>query len=175
MGLLQKELFGAWRLLSYIEIPINGGDSYFPYGKSPKGILLYNPEGFMSLHISASEEIQLLTEGHQLDRDENTRRGTPAFVAFSGAYTVDSKLACVNYFIETALYPAWEGTKQVRKLSFEGNTLYQKTMEPVMSEGEMVHAHMTWERVDQEQGEEILLTKIGHDLSLSYPAFLKEE
>src|SRR5690606_3530654 len=100
MGLLLKELFGAWRLLSYIEIPLGGGDSYFPYGKSPRGILLYNPEGFMSLHISASEEIQLLAEGHRAGTDKNIQRGTPAFVAFSGEYTVDSETACVNYFIE---------------------------------------------------------------------------
>ncbi len=164
MGTLKNELLGAWRLLSYIEIPINGGDSCFPFGKSPKGILLYNPEGFMSLHISASEEMQLFAEGQ-----------TPNYIAFSGEYKVDSRSACVNYFIETALYPSWEGTQQIRKLNFEGDVLYQKTVEPVMSEGEMVHAHMTWKRMDNEKGEDILLTEAWHDIALSHHAFLKEE
>ncbi len=159
MGSLKNELFGAWRLLSYIKIPIDGGDSYFPLGKSPKGILLYNPEGFMSLHISASEEIHFDIQEDAGTRGENAWKRPQGYIAFSGKYTVDSNLACVNYFIETSLHPDWEDTKQVRKLNFEGDVLYQKTVDPIMSEGELVHAYMTWKRMDKEGDEALLLTE----------------
>jgi len=152
MSALKNELIGSWRLLSYIEIPLRGGDSYFPLGKSPKGLLLYGQDGFMSLQLSASEEISRV-------EDKNNVRSLHGYMAFSGKYTVDHNYAHVTCFIDTSSFPLWEGTKQVRKVDFEGDVLFQKTVEPIMSDGQLVHGYMTWKRMDKETEEDLLLTE----------------
>ncbi len=155
MSTLKNELIGSWRLLSYIEIPLSGGDSYFPLGKSPKGLLLYSHDGFMSLQLSASEEIRDM----EVAEEENNERNLQGYMAFSGKYTVDNHCAQVNCFIDTSSFSLWEGTKQVRKVNFEGDVLFQKTVDPIMSNGRLVHGYMTWKRMDKEGEDDLLLTE----------------
>lgn len=144
MTTLKNEIIGTWRLLSYIEVPLSGSDSKFPLGKSPKGYLLFTPDGYMSVQImhNYDKKEQMALLNYEDIHIENHR-----YIAFAGQYTVDNDIANVVYHIETSLNPKWVKKKQVRKLDFEGNVLYQKTVEPILSNGEKVHAYLTWQRV----------------------------
>lgn len=159
---MKNELIGTWRLLSYIEVPLEDGDSTFPYGKSPKGILLYSPDGFMSVQISASEELRFASGDKMVASSDEVLQRMRSYIAFSGRYTVDNPRGGVTYFIDTCLYPNWEGTTQTRKVDFEGDVLYQKSMEPILSDGKLVHAYMTWKRVEKDQEEDVLREEIIH-------------
>ena len=55
---LREQLIGAWRLVSYVEKPVDGNPERFPMGEEPKGLLLYTPDGYMSA--------QLMTPGRTL-------------------------------------------------------------------------------------------------------------
>lgn len=149
MPSIKNEIIGSWKLLSYIEVPINGTDSYFPVGKSPKGILIFNPDGYMSVQISSNDFQDFESEDRMIASDEEFRHRLHTYIAFSGRYLVDNDEACVIYHIETSLFPNWMGKKQRRKLDFESDVLYQKTTEPIMSNGVLVHAYMTWQRIDR--------------------------
>lgn len=160
MASIKNEIIGSWNLLSYIEVPINGSQSYFPVGKSPKGILIYNPDGYMSVQITASESQYFLSEDRMIASDEELRTRLYSYIAFSGRYLVDNDAACVIYHIETSLFPNWMDAKVVRKLDFENDVLYQKTLEPILSNGELVHAYMTWKKVAKDSS----LEKLRDDL-----------
>lgn len=159
---MKNELIGTWRLLSYIEVPIGGGDSAFPYGKSPKGILLYSPDGFMSVQISASEELRFTSGDRMIASNEEVVKRLRSYIAFSGKYMIDNNRGGVTYSIDTCLYPNWEGTTQTRKVDFEGDILYQKSMEPILSDGKLVHAYMTWKRIEKENADDLLREEIVH-------------
>lgn len=147
MTILKNEIVGTWRLLSYIEIPVGGQEYLFPMGKNPKGILIFNPDGYMSVQISVKDSIQYTTSDRFAESDETVAARAKQYIAFTGKYTVDNMLAQVSYHIETSLNPSLEGLEQLRKLDFEGDILYQKSLEPISSNGQMVHAYMTWQKI----------------------------
>ena len=146
MGSLKNEIIGTWKLLSYIEVPVGGEEYLFPLGKNPKGILIFSPDGYMSVQISVKNPLKYDSEDRFSATDDRIAARSKEYIAFTGKYKTDNVLSHVIYNIETALNPNWEGVKQVRKLDFEGDILYQKSVEPISSKGQMVHAYMTWQR-----------------------------
>ncbi|SKC02125.1 Lipocalin-like domain-containing protein [Sphingobacterium nematocida] len=147
MTSIKNEIIGTWELLSYIEVPVDGVDSFFPFGKSPKGLLLYSPDGYMAVQISGSDEIKYISNDRMQASAEELDRRVRGYIAFSGKYTIDNRNAHVVYDISNSLFPNWEESQQVRKLDFEGDVLYQKSLEPIRSGGQTVHAYMTWKRI----------------------------
>jgi len=49
---LRERLIGAWSLASYEERPVGGSTSFHPMSKTPKGIIMYSADGFMSAQLS---------------------------------------------------------------------------------------------------------------------------
>lgn len=49
---LRERLIGAWTLVSYQEIPVDGSESFEPLGPDPRGIIMYTPDGYMSAQLS---------------------------------------------------------------------------------------------------------------------------
>jgi len=43
-----RQDIGAWKLHSYSENPVDGAPPFHPMGSSPKGIIMYTPDGYMS-------------------------------------------------------------------------------------------------------------------------------
>ncbi|WP_140938975.1 lipocalin-like domain-containing protein [Sphingobacterium lumbrici] len=156
MTSLKNELVGTWRLLSYIEVPLDGGDSGFPMGTSPKGLLIYAPDGHMSVQISGSQ-VQKYVSGDRMNATEiEMAERMRGYIAFSGKYNVDNKAASVMYTIQTSLFPNWEGGEQLRKIDFEGDILYQKSLDPILASGRLVHSYITWQKVEKDATEEML-------------------
>lgn len=150
MTSIKNEIIGTWELLSYIEVPVDGTDSLFPFGKSPKGLLLYSPDGYMAVQISVSDELKYVSDDRMQASVYELNNRMRGFIAFSGKYIIDNRNAHVIYDISSSLFPNWEGSQQVRKLNFEGDILYQKSLVPILSTGKMVHAYMTWKRTGKD-------------------------
>ncbi len=149
MTTLKNELVGTWQLLSYIEVPIKGADSIFPMGQSPKGLLMYGADGFMSVQISSSERSQYASDDRYLANEKEIQEQVKGFIAFAGSYKIDNNNAIVQYSITTSSFPNWEGQFQERKIDFEGDILYLKSVEPILSDGIMVNSYMTWQRIEK--------------------------
>ena len=149
MTTIKNELIGTWQLLSYIEVPLNGSDSIFPMGKSPKGILIYGADGFMSVQISSSERSIYSSNDRYIADDQEIISSIKGFIAFSGSYHINNQTAIVSYSIQTSSFPNWEGQIQERKVDFEGDILYLKSVEPILSNGQDVNSYMTWQRIEK--------------------------
>jgi len=50
MKTLRERLIGAWKLVSYVEKPVDGSAPFHPMGEKPEGIIMYTPDGYMSAH-----------------------------------------------------------------------------------------------------------------------------
>jgi Lipocalin-like domain len=48
---LREQLVGAWKLVSYVEKPVDGSDPFYPMGEEPQGIIMYTPDGYMSAQL----------------------------------------------------------------------------------------------------------------------------
>ena len=42
---LRERLIGAWKLVSYVEEPVDGSAPFYPLGEEPQGIIMYTPDG----------------------------------------------------------------------------------------------------------------------------------
>jgi hypothetical protein len=52
---LRAQLIGAWKLVSYQEIPVDGSEPFEPLGGEPHGIIMYTPDGYMSAQLSTPD------------------------------------------------------------------------------------------------------------------------
>ncbi|WDF70590.1 lipocalin-like domain-containing protein [Sphingobacterium oryzagri] len=149
MTSLKNELIGTWKLLSYIEVPIGGDDSLFPMGKNPFGLLMYSPDGFMSVQISKEERLLYGSNDKLIANSEEMAATLEGYIAFFGKFKVDNSNAVVSYIIKSSLFPNWNNKVQRRKIDFEGDILYLKSTEPILSNGVQVNSYMTWQRADR--------------------------
>jgi hypothetical protein len=49
---LRDQLIGAWKLVSYVEEPVDGSKPFYPLGEQPHGIIMYTPDGYMSAQLA---------------------------------------------------------------------------------------------------------------------------
>ena len=49
---LRDQLIGAWKLVSYVEEPVDGSEPFYPLGEKPHGIIMYTPDGYMSAQLA---------------------------------------------------------------------------------------------------------------------------
>ena len=148
MNTLKDELVGAWKLLSYIEVPIGGIDSLFPLGKSPRGLLIYTVDGYMSVQIAKEGRLPFHSNDKLNPDFEEMKDAVQGYLAFTGKYKVDNKQAIVHYVVSHSLYPNWDHSTMSRHVNFEGDVLYMKSIEPSLSNGQLVNSYMTWQRMN---------------------------
>jgi len=106
---LREQLIGAWKLLSYVETPVDGSPKRFPMGENAQGIIMYTPDGYMSA--------QLMTPGRRQFASGDWFKGTPqeyseeggGYIAYSGPFHVDEAKQALTHSMAVSLYPGWIG------------------------------------------------------------------
>jgi len=115
-------IVGTWRLVSYEDKPPSGPSRY-PYGEAPKGVLMYDDSGHMS--------IQIMKVPHPNVASGDDSRVTPgekqalydAYVAYFGRYSVDSEKGVVIHHVEGDLADVFIGSDEERPFVLRGDTL----------------------------------------------------
>ncbi len=80
---LRSGLQGAWNLGSYVENPVDGSPSRYPFGDDARGRLIYDHEGWMS--------VQLMVRQQPVERTEISRNHRLAAAGF--------KAECLGFWI----------------------------------------------------------------------------
>jgi hypothetical protein len=50
-GSLRARLIGVWKLVSWVETPLDGSAEHLPLGQHPLGIIFCHPDGYMSARL----------------------------------------------------------------------------------------------------------------------------
>jgi hypothetical protein len=53
---LHDQLIGAWKLVSYVDKPVDRAAPFYPMGEHPMGIILYTSDGYMSASLSTANQ-----------------------------------------------------------------------------------------------------------------------
>jgi lipocalin-like protein len=146
---LREQLIGAWRLVSYVETPVDGSPKRFPMGKDAEGIIMYTPDGYMSA--------QLMTPGRRQFASGDWFKGTPeefieegvGYIAYSGPFHVDEARQSLTHTMIVSLYPGWIGQTQPRVVKIDGDRLHLSTATPIQSGGAQVMADLIWKRAER--------------------------
>ena len=111
---LRNQLVGTWDFV-VAEVKAPDGKVSYPFGKSPKGILIFTFDGhFAQVHVGDVPKIA----------SNNRLKGTPeeyaaimqGSLSVFGTYTVDQEKKTVTYKIISSTFPNWEGESQTRTI-----------------------------------------------------------
>jgi hypothetical protein len=123
-----RQLLGAWRLVA-IEYSGPGGgteDPYYQAGSS--GILIYDPSGWMSVHITAPNRRSWVAPAVRVPpaREENATLKAEAFdtyYAYYGTWDYDAAASTVTHHVKSSVIPAEAGSDYTQTVSLEGARL----------------------------------------------------
>src|SRR5262245_9101258 len=112
---LKDRLLGTWHFV-VAEVTAPDGKKSFPFGPTPRGILIFTQEGdFAQIHIAS--EVQKIASGNRLsataEEYAGIMRGT---IAQFGTYTVDEAKQTFTLKFTASTFPNWEGTLQTRSV-----------------------------------------------------------
>ena len=115
-------IVGSWRLVSYEDKAPNG-DSVFPFGKDPKGMLMYDSTGHMSIQIMKVPHPKVASGDDSKVTPEEKQSLYDAYVAYFGTYSLDLEKGVVVHHVEADLADVYIGNAEERPFDLHGDTL----------------------------------------------------
>jgi hypothetical protein len=112
---LKDQIVGSWNFV-VAEVMAPDGKKSFPFGETPKGILIFTADGsFAQIHVAG--DLPRIASNNRLtgtpeEYAEIMRRSLSVF----GTYTVDEANKTVTYNIVSASFPNWQGETQTRSI-----------------------------------------------------------
>jgi hypothetical protein len=110
---LKDQIVGTWNFV-VAEVTAPDGKKSFPFGETPKGILIFTADGhFAQIHVDS--DVPKIASNNRLTATPEEyaaimRRSLSVF----GTYTVDEEKKTVTYIIVSGSFPNWEGEAQTR-------------------------------------------------------------
>ena len=123
---LKDQIVGSWNFV-VAEVTAPDGKKSFPFGETPKGILIFTADGrFAQIHVAG--DVPRIASNNRLtgtpeEYAEIMRRSLSVF----GTYTVDEAGKTVTYKIVSSSFPNWEGEAQTRTIDHLTAEEFQNT------------------------------------------------
>src|SRR5437868_2430793 len=147
---LREQLIGAWKLVSYQEIPVDGSEPFEPLGHEPHGIIMYTPDGYMSAQLSKPDRGRFASGDWFAGTLEEYRAEASTYIAYSGPFHVDEEKKTLTHSMFVSLFPDWTGQTQPRVAELDGDRLHLSTASPIHSGGKVVNSYLIWHRAERE-------------------------
>jgi hypothetical protein len=116
---------GAWRLESFNDVDASGRTTAGPLGPDPTGMLLYTPDGRMSVSMM------------------RTSPGMPAFMGYAGRWRIDAGRLVHRILVSSRA--DWVGAEQIRHAELDGDLLRITADNPV--DGRLQGRVVGWRRI----------------------------
>lgn len=112
---LKEQIVGSWDFI-VAEITAADGKTSYPFGETPKGVLIFTPDGrFAQVHVAG--DVPKIASGNRLTGTAEEyaaimRRSLAVF----GSYTVDEEKRTLTFNIVSSTFPNWQGEAQTRTI-----------------------------------------------------------
>jgi hypothetical protein len=112
---LKDQIVGTWNFV-VAEATAPDGKKSFPFGETPRGILIFTADGrFAQIHV-ASDVPKIASNNRLTGTPEEYAAIMRRSLSVFGTYAVDETNKTVTYNIVSASYPNWEGEAQTRTI-----------------------------------------------------------
>ena len=112
---VRERIVGSWDFL-VAEVTAPDGKKSFPFGETPKGILIFTPDGrFAQIHV-ASDAPKIASNNRMTGTPEEYAAIMRRSLSVFGTWTVDEARKTVTYNIVSSTFPNWEGEAQTRNI-----------------------------------------------------------
>ena len=111
----RDQIVGTWDFV-VAEVKAPDGKVSYPFGRLPKGILIFTPDGrFAQIHV-ASDLPKIASNNRLTGTPEEYADIMRRSLSVFGTYTVDEAKKTVTYHIVSASYPNLQGEAQTRTI-----------------------------------------------------------
>ena len=112
---LKDEIVGTWNFV-VAEVVAPDGKKSFPFGETPKGILIFTADGrFAQIHVAG--DVPKIASNNRLTGTPEEYAGIMRrSLSVFGTWTVDEANKTVTYNIVSSSFPNWEGEAQTRTI-----------------------------------------------------------
>ena len=112
---LKDQIVGTWSFV-VAEVTAADGKKSFPFGETPKGILILTADGrFAQIHV-AGDVPKIASNNRLTGTSEEYAAIMRRSLSVFGTYAVDEANKTVTYTIVSATFPNWEGETQTRSI-----------------------------------------------------------
>jgi Lipocalin-like domain len=112
---LKDQIVGTWNFV-VAEVTAPDGKKSFPFGETPKGILIFTTDGrFAQIHVAG--DVPKIASNNRLTGTSEEYAGIMRrSLSVFGTWTVDEANKTVTYHIVSASFPNWEDEAQTRTI-----------------------------------------------------------
>src|SRR6201747_2244713 len=112
---LKDQIVGSWNFV-VAEVTAPDGKKSFPFGETPKGILIFTADGrFAQIHV-AGDVPRIASNNRMTGTPEEYAEIMRRSLSVFGTYSVDEANKTVSYNIVSSSFPNWEGEMQTRAI-----------------------------------------------------------
>jgi hypothetical protein len=112
---LKEQIVGTWNFV-VAEVASPDGKKSFPFGETPKGILIFTADGrFAQIHV-AGDVPRIASNNRMTGTPEEYAAIMKRSLSVFGTWTVDEAAKTVTYTIVSSSFPNWEGEVQTRNI-----------------------------------------------------------
>lgn len=110
---LKDRIVGTWDFV-VAEVTAPDGKKSYPFGETPKGILIFTADGrFAQIHV-ASDVPKIASNNRLTGTAEEYQAIMRRSLSLFGTYTIDEAGKTVTFKIASSSFPNWEGDAQTR-------------------------------------------------------------
>jgi hypothetical protein len=147
----KEQLIGAWHLVSMdYRGPDNASVDPF-YQPDSTGLIIYDPSGWMSVHIAGLHRQAWKVPASRLPRSGSLQDSAlkvaafDTYYAYFGTWDLDEAQSVVTHHVVSALLPAENGQSYAQQVALENGRLTFTTR--TGPEGRQTVRHKIWERL----------------------------
>ena len=112
---LKDQIVGTWNFV-IAEVTASDGKKSFPFGETPRGILIFTADGhFAQIHV-ASDVPKIASNNRMTATPEEYAAIMRRSLSVFGTWTVDEAKKTVTYNVVSASFPNMEGEAQTRTI-----------------------------------------------------------
>jgi hypothetical protein len=139
-----EKFVGTWKLVSE-EARSAKGQIFHVYGENPRGMIMYDAAGNVSVNLMRFDRNSLSTADKARSTPQEAKSAVETYEAYFGTYSVDKEKGTVVHHVEGSLFPNWTGTDQIRFYEFSDDYLILKTAE-IPYGGTTLVGKLVWKR-----------------------------
>jgi Lipocalin-like domain len=139
-----EKIAGNWYLVDYLFVTTEG-ENYYPWGQNFDGHISYSPDGNMAVQIMQSDRKHFTGPDVMNGLPEEAKEAFDGYIAYWGAYDLNSDEHYVVHHLKGCLFPNWIGTDFKRFYRFENDLLVLETA-PLLFNARTCVATLKWRR-----------------------------
>lgn len=138
-------LLGTWSLIAWFN-ETESGKKIYPLGEQASGYIHYAQDGFVFVHLSASNRRLYRAHDPFQGSPEEDAAAMKSHITYAGSYSYFG--THVVHHVTQSSCPNWVGTEQRREVSLSGDRLRLSAAGAVF-QGETVTAYVDWTRASR--------------------------